>query len=369
MHVFYIRNLWSLISAETIIRQTNLRETIAIIHDPKTDFILNRERISIILRKNLNNSLWSKIFNDYDPGFLRSELAEISNPFKRAVILRLKNRNLVKSKINYYENFLLKESVTDIYLPFASSIYDERLIYSAGRTLKLNINKIEDGAFDSDYGLRKYYTIPKKITLTTKKLINDLMDLIIYNKTFKSILFFGDEVSKYKFNCVYTFFPTLYDKSRYEAIIILDYENIVISQIELYHSNTSIESLILTRPLRDTVDKNLTNEIEMLEKCIRFLSGNSYIKFHPRESLENISYIISKIELSQLSENLRNLPAEYLLKLFQPKLLIGVSSNAMFLSAKFTNIKVYSLINYSNLPNRNEIRKFLNDNFKEIEVI
>jgi hypothetical protein len=336
--------------AEEIIKQFSLIGCICLIHH-----LENNTDYSNKLINNLEKKLWEDVVVD-----LAYEYTIYYKNLNVPIIKNLHNMILFKHKYlnsyKWYKDLLLKNNIKAIYLPnYIALSQDEGLIYLAGRKLALEINKYEEGISQQAI----FYQSNLKTWVKTK------IKFLTLN-IFKNLDNFNFLISiRGKFNKYFTVFPELYPYKNYNYVEKLKFEHVFKKKLELQFSN---HTLYLSDPLSEDGLISYEKEVELIKFIAR--DKQVIIKFHPRESIEKINYLMNELNLKTLPNNLSAIAAEDLIANYKFKALSGTICNTLFYAEKFSGMQVYSYIEW--LDNKKYVKhykKFMNTHFRKIQLL
>lgn len=336
MDLFYIRNKFSILSAEEIINNNKLSECIAYIVDNDIDGYYEN------LKNDMDEKKWKFI-----------SLA----PFKSKANINTIKLVFLKNNINRIENIILETlRMMNIKRVFLSNIlaYEEKIIYYCAKMMDIEVNYYEEGT-------NLYLNNGKecsKIKYFSKKILLGKYKYLCYDRKL------------FNFNSVYCCFPEKYllnnvkEKKRNIIKLIDDSKKIDRQQ--------GIDVLFLSRPLSEDKIISLEDEINLFMNLKnKFKNKNIYVKFHPRESKEKISYFKEKYDISELPEKYCDMPAEKLLMYININILVGYETGTLAYVSEITNIKTYSMLRLVNNKSKylNDFYEFYKSYFKNINYL
>ena len=338
MTLFYITNLLSVAIAEEIIRINNIEHPIACITNfGNKDYYAN-------IKKSMNVQLWAKI-----------DLCSV-RLFKRT---RFKDIALYRKSLNrqYKEfvNLIKKDNVNEVYLPNIVS-EEEKILYYACKDNNITINFFEEGT-------NLYFNLDNqssKLRRYIRWILAGKYRYVTYSREY------------FKADSIYCCFPDKYKFCNYNNKIKVNLKFDLNKNEKDKLDELNIDGLFLSRPLSE--DNILTEDIE-LETLIRFFSTfnkkNIYVKFHPRESKEKIERIMKLIDIKEIPDDYKYMPAEKLVLYSNIKTLIGYETGTLAYASELKNVETYSLLNMIRNKSEylNNIYNLYFNEFKKIRFI
>lgn len=334
MHFFYIRNYFSIISAEKIIVQAKITNAVAFLA------YFSKEGYQILLEKQMNNKVWN-VIKKYD--------------------------GEKKSKIPFLDNFILKEKyklkkifienkITNIYLSNIN-IPLERLFFILADEMNINIHFYEEGSnlyYQNNYINHKFKMSIKKILFFNQRKL--YMDTKFYSA-----------------RTVYAFLNNINPYRTYNKKVILDYNlhDLTIQNLCENLGLTDIGTLFLSRPMSEDGLINLDEEIEIF-KYLNYKFNDVYVKFHPRESEDKKNVLRSKFKFKELPEQINDTPVEILVENLKLHNLIGYDTSTLFYTSELNRkVITYSVLNLL-ITKSTHIKlsyDFMKENFKNITFL
>lgn len=354
MNLFYIRNLISVHTSQSIIKQFLYYNNIAFIVENQTD------KYKSIIISEIDEKLFNKIVKNHITGIKEQKVNNrIINLFHS--IFKLKKIVLP------IEKYLITNKVKIIFLSNLSS-FEERLIYVVAKKMNIIVNFYEEGfnLYTNNYKYT-YSSLRDLYNFYLKRLLKKLIYKSLYGKKFALI---EGKLYEYQSDKLYVLFPKLYTAKNYNEIIKYTL-NIPIKK-DLLNAIKLLEgkNLYLSRPYFEDGILSLNEEIGLYKKITNDFD-QLIVKFHPRESEMKKEILKSKFNLIEIGNNLRNIPAEKITLNSKLSNLIGTYSNTLLYTQKYSDIPVKSYIHLiSDL--HFEIRsnkKFMLENFNDIEFI
>lgn len=350
MNVFFIRNNYSILSAENIIKNFESQEkNIAMI----TDLAVKRVKI-----KSFNQELWDGIEFEKIKG-----LQDLNNTNK--YIRYFKKTYIFNEKINEFKSLFVAMNVKKVFISCPYGAFLEQLVYYAAKELNVEVNFFEEGL--SLYPVLGNRHGEKKIHLLNYFLffINPI-HIIKYRKIYFSYnLYFH-----FKANLIYLSFKNAYKNENYKNIMPLKF---IEKTSDKKNKTFSKNELLIWSPISDLGIKSRINidiELELFGKII-LNNKNVLVKFHPRNSQFFIEECKSRYEFQILKNYNEALKLEDFILDYSFVKIIGIISSSLFFADQFTEtpVEVYltDFANYSFVHKR--FIKFVEKNFPKITVI
>ena len=341
--LFYVRNTFSLIAAESIIKKNNYKDNIMIVHDSNKD-------IFSIIKKYYSKDKWKKIEKSsfYQIQFKKSKF--YNNISKEIKQKKHQLKQLIK-KNNVMNLFLIKP-----YFP------EQNLYYEVCK----EIDNIK--IFDYEEGTN-YYTddLIDDRDHILRKCIVGLRNLVLYffNKEVYSVL---KRKKKLRLDGKYNLL-NCGDFSKNYNLILPKLSNDKFSKIK---------NLYLSRPLSEDGWLSWEEEKMCLNHIIPYVSLDDtlYVKFHPRDSREKRSLLKNfynkrniKIEILEL-----DIPAEIIAyNLKNDVKIFGFETGTLIYASELLDKDCYSLLKIAQkYDKKGRLQKFYNlykSNFEKINYI
>lgn len=353
MNLFYIRNLTSVHTAQSIISQFNYNNNIAFLLEDQTHLYKSK------LKAEIDNSFFHKIETINVSGWKSNNTMRYIGFFIRT--LKLKKRK------HHIKNYLLHNNIQRIFLSNIKN-YQEKLFFVTAQELEVEVNLYEEGftlytsiqPSQLDFGFKSIHT-------RLKKNFKIFFIKILYGNS-ESLL--EKPISHFQATNVYALFPNLYSIKNYENLI--RYKLIMPISENIFKNLKYLESqnLYLSRPFVEDKILTLDEEINLYIQ-VQNDFGPIIVKFHPRETEEKKELLKNRLNLTEVSKEIRNIPAEKIVLNIELSNLIGTFSNTLMYASAFTNIPVKSYILKINHNHRvvSVFEKFMLDNFKNIDYI
>lgn len=340
MVIFIIRNIFSIITAEAIIKQKEIKNAVFAV------FIINNNNYYKKIMKNL--SVNSKVI--IKPLFYYS--LNIKKYFFLKKVIDLKTEEIKKV---FYET-----NCTEVFLSCLNDPIERHISYVANE-LKIKVNLYEEGLnmYFNDLGY-----------LSTKNLLRKLLQ--------KFFTFFHEE--KYHFYSVnkkyidifnvYCILPKAYQFKNYQKLSKINLT------FEIKNNRKIIENLLVTRPLSE--DK-LLDEKREIEIILNYLNKNNIkeitLKPHPRENEEKIKKIIEQAKLRQINIEIfkDEIPLEKIIEDYDIKKMIGYETGSLVYLSELYDIKcdclLKTVVKETNLSYFKNYYNFYSKNFKKINYV
>lgn len=285
-------------------------------------------------------------------------------PIIRSFVNRISNRKKCRLVYSYYDAVLKKFNITHIYLPYLSSLTDERILALYSLKHRIILNKYDEGT--AVEVKRTYGKKIRNLVYETRVILNKLLDDLFYFKIFDVKLPNEKSVVYKKY---FTAFPEMYSFTNVNEKIKINFENYFNNENK--SDNFKNYSLYLSDPHDEKgIDQSWESELNMLEKIFIKHGPNILIKFHPREHKVRVIKILNSIPFIQLSQELSVFSAEDLISKYRFKSIIGTVCTTMFFSSKFTEVDTFSYIEF--FPQKGytkNFKKFIIEEFKNIELV
>lgn len=353
MNLFYIRNLMSVHTAQSIIQQFDYESNIAFLVENQSEKY----------KEKLISEIDNRLFNNIETTKLTGLTYGKNVRFISFLVKVLK----IKKMTNPIKDYFLENEVNRVFLSNIKS-YEEKLIFVTAKKLNIELNFYEEGLNLYTNFLRdSYVSYFEKSTTQTKALIKASMINLFYGKTYA---YLEKPLKEFCAENAYVLFPELYP--------FLNYNNLVEYQLTMPISKTVYEklsglldkNLYISRPYVEDGILTLHEEINLYKKVIKDF-GNIVVKFHPREEQDKKDYLIKTLGINEIESTIKDIPAEKISLNVKLANLIGTFSNTLMYTSKFTSIPVHSYIKIINHSHKlvNVFEQFMLDNFDEINFI
>lgn len=338
MDIFLIRNLFSIMSAENIIKEFNMKNPVAYI--VKTDI----EEYSEKLEKNLDKDLWRNVVKmKYSS---RDFLVEKNNKIQK---------NNIKKILEEIEKDLKKFKIQNIYLSNIEAL-EEKVIWEIAKKTDIKINYYEEGT--------NLYTSLWSNKLSIKWIIKYFLlgnlNFLIRNKGY----FKGEKL--------YSYFPQKYKYNNVKNKIKLKLEYSVSENERNEIEKLDIKSIFLSRPLSEDGIMIEEEEIKVIKNFLENNKTEIYVKFHPRESTEKINKMMQSVNMKLLPKELQDISAEKVIYNSKNiRKLYGYETGTLAYMSEIKDIEVYSLLEriYKNSKYLRKIYKLYKNEFNKIKFM
>ena len=304
-------------TSQIVINEFNYQNNIAFLAE-------SEHKIHELIVSNLNSKLFSKVLS-----IKLNQLNKINNKFKLIFTTIFLEKKLIQKNVHLLKQY----NVDRIFLTTLQDI-NEKILYLAGRKLKLEINNYEEGTTQF-INNSKYYSTQFYFKHKLKYLMSILVSRSFLNLNTPTYLF--------HFNRVFSTYPEMYIGRNFKEIITVPFGRYLKIDNLLKKSNFKNHYLYVSRPLSEENIINLREELEILS-LIQKKFEKVIFKFHPRESNVKKNLIKNRFRFDYLSQELSNIPAEKLIINYEFKGIIGLYSNTIYFAHRFSNLAVYSTV-------------------------
>jgi hypothetical protein len=349
MYAFIIRNQNSINVAEQIIQMEQLDCCIAV----RSELAASDEEYAKKIFFEKNQNYWektcvineSRTFHDFNHSIPSDKLSK----FKHYI----KNIKIISRAYNGVIEFLSSNSVEVLYLcnPLHSSY--EQIVYSAARNMGIKVAYYQIGLQEA------YFTSLQNSNFFG--LIYKVIMVILFPHIYLKFMF----PKLLHFDLAFLFFPKIKPFFLATTIkpIFLKQDKQIINKIN--NLAPDLKTLILWRPnVKDRKMDSLKDKI-LFDRVIK-LFPNAYVKFHPRNTDDEVNYYTRNNKFKLLPFELSNLSAESIIINSSIENLIGFYTMAIFNPGLSKNANIFVIMgsDFSSLSHFDrQFYRFLTTNF------
>lgn len=346
MKAIFVRNLSTALIANSISKIIK-EDILVIIYSGLTKKDEDRRYQNLILDQ-LNTSNFSVIIKLPFTNGWNSFIENLPNGILRSIIYRFDLLVRIRIRKTFYFSLLSRYDIDEVILAYIDDRVNEATLMYIAEKKNIKISIYEEVLFP-DYFKGVFNLINhswRNKTLVSK--FDSIFDIIFNLKKIK-----GYKYSTFKsFYSYFSLFPEIYNYNN-----VLNKNKI---HLMLPKNDTLLHSLFLTSPFYESGRVKIDEEILVLKSVIKEMPNNTYIKFHPQDSLEKKKMIRDLAAFLELPSELENLPAELIINNSNIQWLGGYFTSTLFIAHSINldiSINSYILRFGSNLINVNHIKK------------
>lgn len=348
MKLLFVRNMYTAIMANSILKVKNWNNAIALIYAPITVDNYNeyQDNIENILKQSPD---WNVIIR------LQPDLEEVKNliyPFDIIGRIIVSSR-IVRNKINLFENILLEHKVNEVLITHLEDPYNEVSLHYISDKMKIKCSTFGEIVYDGYYNeIFNRDERKNRIMIKIKAKIINRLESLLYLDYSEWVKY--RRTDKIAFNTFYSLFPNLYPHGNvtYFVNVIPEFEEFVID----------FESLFLTSSLSEDGIITIDEELELIKNIAAYLPSETTIKFHPRDTHEKKKRILQLSGFREIDVQVE--AAEMLLKSPKLKRVSGYITATLFVASKIRpELEINSFIGCisSERINKHALKKVSND--------
>lgn len=335
MNLFSIRNYFSALTAQSIIKDFSLENNIALISFRGAG---NGEHI----KSQLHETLWDYYYYEDINKYLVSEMV---NPIQM--------KSFIKQREIDIRKIIDELKVKNVFL-VAPTFRDQNILKQICDLNNITINCYEEGL---NFYSSCVFAKPQKYT---SKIVSKLYPFLLGDKSY---VFDNSDLRCSINGNIYSLIGI--DNSVKYSLHFTDSFKVCEKTIN------SVDSVYFSRPLYEGRLLSLRAELAVIKLFIKNTNKkeNMLVKFHPRDSLHKIQLIKKYFseEKIRVVYGYENVPGEYLLSLMNDNVIVyGHAGSVLFYGAKLFNKKVFSLIDYDIIYSNNNYFSQLKEEMQQI---
>jgi hypothetical protein len=354
LKLFLIRNMYTAIMANSILEHAGEEVYgIALLVELGNLDSLNdyQDQLEHILR--LSNK-WNQIIR------LNSRIKYPTKWNKFSLIKAYKKR--IIDRLDFFEQIFKDSQVSEVLISFIGDVLNENSLIFVARNNAIRFSLYDEtlyqgylsAIFNSNVNFKKNYTarlvktIKSKIFLAYLRKYRQVIDINIFNHNLE-------------LRCYYSMFPELYpfENVKQKFMII---PRFMTFQIQA-------KSVLLTSSYSEDGILSLEEEIDLIKKITSVLPKETYIRFHPRDSISKKNHILEMTGYKLLDIELE--ASEYIVNSSELQELSGYICSTLFVATRLRpDLKINSFIGLlsDEIINRELLKKisldFPNINFQ-----